>query len=192
MENAVIGVLEFNSIAVGIHALDSMVKAAPIRIVMAKTICPGKYVIIVTGDVASVDASLTSGKESEPGCLIDELFIPNLNEQIIPAMERIQRIDIWDALGVIESFSVTASIEAGDTAAKEAQVKIPDIRLAESIGGKSYVKMIGSIEAVEAAMRAGVKVVQARGLLCRKVVIPQPHPDIRPFILQLRSDYGDK
>ena len=71
MNENVIGALELNSIAVGIEALDSMVKTAPVRILKAEIICPGKYVILVTGDVASVDASLSAGKLVAPTCLID-------------------------------------------------------------------------------------------------------------------------
>jgi len=66
MDVPILGVLEFNSIAVGIKAMDEMAKAAPVKIIEAKTVCPGKYVVIITGDVASVDASLTSGKRSIP------------------------------------------------------------------------------------------------------------------------------
>ncbi len=183
MKENVIGALEFNSIAVGIEALDSMVKAALVRILKAEIICPGKYVILVTGDVASVDASLSAGKAVAPACLIDELFIPNLHEQIIPAIEGGQRLELWDALGLIEAFSIIAGIVAGDAAAKEAEIWIPEIRLIKEMGGKSYVKMIGRIEAVEAGLKAGAALVRARGLLCREVLIPQPHPEIRPFVL---------
>ncbi|MEI6157490.1 MAG: BMC domain-containing protein [Atribacterota bacterium] len=63
MEIIVLGVLELNSIAMGLKTLDGMVKAAPIQIIDAKTICPGKFVIIVTGEVAAVDAALSRGKE---------------------------------------------------------------------------------------------------------------------------------
>ena len=191
---AVTGALEYSSIAVGIQALDSMVKAAPIQVVRADTICPGKYMILITGDVASGEASLPAGRESGPsgsagGALIDELFIPNLHQQIIPAIKgwssvgRDRASEMWDALGVLEAYSATAGIEAGDTAAKEADIWIPEIRLVEEMGGKSFVKMIGPIDAVQVAMEAGVKAVRSRGLLCRQVIIPQPHPEIRPFVL---------
>ena len=135
MEVIVLGVLEFNSIAVGIKAMDEMVKAAPVNIIDAKTICPGKYVVIISGDVASVDASLTVGKAAGEGYMLDELFIPNLHRYVIPAIVGAVECDVWDAVGVIESFSVVASIEAGDIAAKTADVIITEIRLATGLGG---------------------------------------------------------
>ncbi len=183
MSVPVLGVLEFNSIAVGIKAMDDMVKAAPVKIVEAKTICPGKFVVLITGEVAAVDASLSAGKDTGEGCLVDELFIPRLHKYIIPAIVGAVECNIWDAVGVIEAFSVIASIEAGDIAAKTADVIITEIRLATGIGGKSYVKMVGNVYEVEAAMSAGVSYVKNKGLLCKDIILPQPHPDIKPFFL---------
>ena len=183
MNIPVLGVLEFNSIAVGIKAMDEMVKAAPVTIIEARTICPGKYVIIISGDVASVDASITAGKAAGEGYMLDELFIPNLHRYVIPAILGAVECEVWDAVAVIESFSVVASIEAGDIAAKTADVIVTEIRLATGLGGKSYVKLVGDVHEVEAAVKAGVDYVQAKGLLCKQVIIPKPHPDIRPFFM---------
>jgi len=82
MDIIVLGVLEFNSIAVGIKALDGIVKAASVKVIDARTICPGKFVVLFSGDVAAVDASLSAGKEIGEGYIVDELFIPNLHSQI--------------------------------------------------------------------------------------------------------------
>jgi microcompartment protein CcmL/EutN len=183
MEVSVLGVLEFSSIAVGIQAMDSMVKAAPIKIIDARTICPGKFVVIVAGDVASVDASLTAGKAGRGVYLIDELFIPNLHRHVIPAITGSVACEMWEALGVIECFSVVASIEAGDIAAKTAQVLITELRLATGMGGKSYVKIMGPVDEVQAATKAAVDYIKGKGLLCQEVVIPRPHPDIKPYFL---------
>jgi microcompartment protein CcmL/EutN len=183
METDVLGVLEFNSIAAGIRALDFMVKAAAVRIVDAKTICPGKFIILITGEVAEVDASLIAGKEAGEGYLIDELFLPRLHRYIMPAIAGAVECSAWDAVGIIECFSTTASIVAGDIAAKTADVIITEVRLSTGMGGKSYVKMVGGIHQVEAAMSAGVEYVKGRGLLCKDVILAQPHPEIRPFFL---------
>jgi microcompartment protein CcmL/EutN len=183
MDVSVLGVLEFNSIAAGIEAMDSMVKAAPVSIVDAKTICPGKFLILISGDVASVDASLSAGKTAAGGYLIDELFLPNLHEYILPAIVGAVTCDIWDAVGVVESFSSTASIVAGDIAAKRAEVVITEIRLATGMGGKSYVKMVGNVFEVESSMKAAVEYIRGRGLLCKDILLPQPHPDIKEYFL---------
>jgi microcompartment protein CcmL/EutN len=186
----VIGVQEFSSVAAGVLALDAIVKAAPVELLGARTVTPGKLVVIFTGDVASVDASLAAGREVSGESLIDELFIPNLHPQVIPSIRGEVRIDSWDALGIIESFSVTASIAAADIAAKEGRVQLPEVRLAGGMGGKSYVKIMGPIEEVQAAVLAGVEHVRRRGLLCQQVIIPRPHPDIRAHVLAGGEEEG--
>jgi len=178
---SVIGALEFNSIAVGTRAMDEIVKAAPVRIMEAEVVNPGKFFVLFTGDVASVDASLSRGKAVGGGYLVDELFIPRLHRQIMPAINRSVECNRWDAAGIIECFSLIASIEAGDIAAKTANVLITEIRLSSDMGGKSYVKMMGEVHAVEVAVSAGVEYITKKGLLCTRVIIPKPHPDIRPF-----------
>jgi microcompartment protein CcmL/EutN len=183
MKYSVIGVQEFSSIAAGIEALDAMVKTAPVKIIDAKTICPGKFYIVITGDVASVDSSLIQGKDGRERFLIDELFITNLHAQVIPAILGTTAITKWEALGVLESFSIVSSIVAGDIAAKESDVQLPEIRLATGLGGKSYVKMIGAVDEVEASMDAAKQYVQKNGLLCNISIISQAHPDIRPFVV---------
>jgi microcompartment protein CcmL/EutN len=51
------------------------------------------------------------------------------------------------------------------------------------MGGKSYVKMVGNIHEVESSMKAAVDYIRGRGLLCKDILLPQPHPDIKPFFL---------
>ena len=184
MDFSVLGVLEFSSVAVGIRALDEMVKKAPIKIVDAKTVCPGKYIIVFSGDVASVEASFKQGKDAGNGFLVDELFLPMVHEDVAKAIGTVVKIDNWDAAGIIETYSVIGSIEAGDAAAKAGGVKITEIRLTMGLGGKSYVKMIGSLDAVEAAMKAGTEAVRKKGLLCMDIILPQPDEQIKSYFYQ--------
>lgn len=191
MDVDVIGVQEFSSIAAGFFALDAIVKAAPVHILVTRIVTPGKFIVLFTGDVASVEASLAAGKDSCGGDLLDELFIPNLDRKVIPAIEGPVVVQEWDALGIIESLSVTAGIVAADLAAKEAEVRIPEIRLAGGMGGKSTIKVMGRLEDVEASLAAGGGYVQGRGLLCKKVLIPRPHPDIWGHLLKAEREVDE-
>jgi microcompartment protein CcmL/EutN len=49
-----LALIEFNSIAVGIQAGDAMVKKAPIASIKAGTVQAGKYLVLITGQVAEV------------------------------------------------------------------------------------------------------------------------------------------
>ena len=86
MSLIVLGVLEYSSIAMGIKALDEMVKVAPIKIIEARTMCPGKYLIVFSGDVASVEYSYKKGYEIGKEYIVDNLFLPMAHQDIIPAI----------------------------------------------------------------------------------------------------------
>jgi microcompartment protein CcmL/EutN len=183
VEVTVLGVLEFSSIAAGIQALDEMVKIAPIKIIEARTMCPGKYLIVFSGDVASVEYSFHKGYETGKNFLVDSLYLPMVHPDVLPAMGNIVSTEAWNAIGIIETLSVVSGIEAADQAAKKGNVKIIEIRLAIGFGGKSYVKMVGPLDAMEAAMEAGTAKARSKNLLCMATLIPQPHPEIKPYFL---------
>lgn len=182
---AVLGVQEFASIAIGLAALDAMVKAAPVQVLQTLTVCPGRLVLIITGDVASVEIALAAGRTAgDDVVVVDELFIPNLHPMVIPAMRGSLVAREWDALGVIESLSVTGGIAAADAMAKEAPVTVLEVRLSGGMGGKSTVKVMGPLHEVESAMKAGEEQVRRRGRLCARIVIPRPHPDVAAHLVR--------
>ena len=50
----------FSSIGVGYLAQDEMLKAATVDLLIARTICSGKYLVIVSGSVSDVEAAVQS------------------------------------------------------------------------------------------------------------------------------------
>lgn len=187
----VLGVQEFADTARGIEALDAMVKAAPISILDVMTITPARLVALFTGEVASVELALAAGRAAGGDGLMDELLIRNLHPDIAPALAGAGEEGDWDSLGILEASSITAGIEAGDCAAKHAAVRVVEIRVDSHMGGRSSVKVIGPLGEVEAAMAAAEALVEARGRLVRRVIIPRPHPEIRPFYRRI-GDHGDR
>ncbi|MGD9141979.1 MAG: BMC domain-containing protein [bacterium] len=174
-----IGLVEFNSIAFGIQAADEMVKIAPVELVIAMTICPGKYLSLVVGDVSSVDSSVRRGVAVGADTVVDSLFIPNVHPMIFPAMMGTAAPGGIASVGVIETFSVASAIIAGDGAAKAAEVRLIDLRVAQGLAGKSYVTMTGDVSDVTAGVRAGVDLIKESGMLVKSVVIPSPHDDLK-------------
>ncbi|OFX22175.1 MAG: propanediol utilization protein [Bacteroidetes bacterium GWA2_31_9] len=183
MEITVLAVLEFSSIAIGIKVLDDMVKIAPVKIVEARTICPGKYIIVFTGDVASVEYSYNKGLESGKDFLVDKLYLPMIHTDVVAAIGKVVTTDEWNTIGIIETLSVTSGIEAADFATKTGGVKIIEIRLAIGFGGKSYVKMMGTLDEVQSAMAVATAKVKEKNQLCMEVIIPQPHKEIKQFFM---------
>lgn len=166
--------VEFTSIAAGMDAADRMVKTADITPVFFKTICPGKYIAAVTGDVAAVNASIEAGRDAGGSVVADWFVIPNIHRDVIAALGGCQPIREQGALGVVETFTVSSAIVAADAAAKAADVTIMDVRTALGLGGKGYVMLIGDVAAVQAAVEAGAGHAGSLGLLVGSTVIPRP------------------
>ncbi len=172
------GLIELNSIAAGIETADLMLKTAQVELLLARTICSGKYLVIVGGDAAAVQMSVQRGAAKVPGAVIDTMTVPNIHPGIFPAITGSNPVKKLSALGVVESFSVASLLEAADAAAKAADVQIIELRLAMALGGKAFVTLTGDVSSVTAAVDAGAAVVAAKGLLVSQAVIPNPHPSL--------------
>ncbi len=177
-----IGIIEVSSIAKGIELCDHMIKAAEITVVEAMPMCPGKYVIIICGDVADVKHSVETASNEAGAALVDKLVIPNIHEQVFGAVNCTVHIDSIEALGIIETYSVASGIRSADTAVKAASIDLIEIRLSRGMGGKSYITLTGSVGAVKAAVTAGCEAAREEGLLAGYSVIPSPHSELKRFI----------
>ncbi|MDQ7095277.1 BMC domain-containing protein [Desulfosporosinus sp. PR] len=170
-----IGLLELNSIARGIEAADAMLKAAQVDLLEAKPVCPGKYIVMICGDVAAVQSAVDAGKNIGSVAAIDDFILPNVHPHVIKAISSSTEVSELKALGIIETFSIASLIVAADTAAKAGQVDLIEIRIGMGIGGKSFVTMTGDVSSVTSSVEAGVVLASERGMLIEKVVIPSPH-----------------
>jgi len=175
-----IGLVEVSSIAVGFLAEDAMLKAASVSLLVARTICSGKYLIAVGGDVASVQASVEAGVKVCAGSLIEKRTIVQVHESVFPAIS--MAVDLAPerikALGFIETFSASSIIDVADAAAKSAEITLFRIHLAMAIGGKGFVLMTGDVASVEAAVAAGCALAAEEGILVGRGVIAAPSPEL--------------
>lgn len=177
-EYTAIGMLEYISIAAGIESADAMVKAADIRPVFFKTICPGKFLTAVAGNVDDVTAAVEAGRAVGAEMIADWFIIPNIHPSVIGALAGCSPIHDLAALGVIETFSVSSAILAADRTVKTANVRLMDIRTALGLGGKGFVLLSGDMAAVAASIAAASKEVQASGLLVRTTILPRPSVEL--------------
>ena len=166
------------SIAAGFQSCDAMLKAADVDLLLSRSICSGKYMVMVQGDVAAVQAAVAAGVSAGHFSVIDSFVIPNLHESVFPAIAGTTKVETLEALGIVESFSVASLIEGADAAVKAANVELIEIRLAMALGGKAFVTLTGDVAAVQSAVDAGAQVVGQKGMLVNKVVIPHPRPEL--------------
>ena len=182
MNHVAIAAIETSSIAQGFVVADAMIKQAEVELLETSTLSPGRYWVLVGGDVANVRSSHRRGVEIAAETLLDELFIPQLHESVIPALRGTVVQGHDDAFGVLETLTAASAIVAADAAVKGANVTLRDVRLANGIGGKGVVTFTGAVSDVQAAVAAGRELALKRGLLARSVVIPRLDPRLRARI----------
>ncbi|MDA3941304.1 MAG: BMC domain-containing protein [Spirochaetia bacterium] len=178
----VIGILELSSMADGLNTLDAVVKESPVTILKAEPVNPGKFLIMITGDVASVEAAMISGLEIAGNSIVDHILLKNLDDQVIPAIKNCRDPEEWDAIGLLETNSVAAAVEAADMAVKEAEIHIIGIVTGNETGGKALVKISGSIGDLNSAMSSAVIMLRNKNQLYKDIIIPGPHIDIKGFV----------
>jgi len=119
-----------------------------------------------------------AGEAVEEASIIDTFVIPNVHESIFPAIKGLTMVKEFEAMGILESFSVASLIEGADAAIKAADVTLMEIRLAMALGGKAFCTLTGEVAAVQAAVDAGADAIARKGLLVNKVVIPRPRREL--------------
>lgn len=178
-----IGMVEFTSIARGIYAADQMVKISDVEILTAASTCPGKYIAIVHGDVAAVEASIKTGEKEAGEFYVDSIIIPNVDSGVFPAIAGATAPESIKAVGIMESFSMATMIICADQILKAAEVEAIELRLGNGLGGKSYFTYTGDVAAVQAGNAAGIAIAKEKGLLVNAEVIPSPSELLIPTLL---------
>ncbi len=77
-----IGIVETSSIAKGFEIADTLLKAANVRLIVNRTICPGKYMVIIGGEVDAVNSSIEAGLRVAAHTTVDHFVIANLHPSV--------------------------------------------------------------------------------------------------------------
>ncbi len=178
VDGPALGLVETSSIARGLVVADAMVKKAPVELVLARTVSPGKHLVLVSGAVADVDEAIKAGIEAAAHTLVDRLQLAQVAAELLDALRRITPpLPAGTALGIFETFSVASSLLAADAACKAARVTLIELRLADGLGGKAYFVLAGDQADVEAALYAAETAIPT-GLLLARELIARPHDDL--------------
>ena len=178
-----IGMVELTTVSTGFKTADDMAKAADIDILQAEVTCPGKFVILVTGELSAVSASVDAVKYRYADKIMDTFVLGNPHESIFPAIYGTVHRENIEALGVLETYDVCALIVAADHAAKTAIVDLLELRLAKGMCGKSYMTLTGSVSAVQAAIDRAKAEAGDRGMFLDSSVIARPSEKLIKYIM---------
>lgn len=182
MAGEALGAVEFASVGQGVRAADAMLKKAAVDLLLARMICPGRYLAVLSGSVADVREALAAGQAAAGESVVDWLELPNPHPDLWPALTGTTAGGRAEALGLVECFSMCAALEAADQAAKQAAVRLLEVRLAIMLAGRGVLTFTGREAAVQEAVAVASAVVSRKGLLLSAVVIPRLHPQLEQFL----------
>ena len=169
-----IGLIEYKTVSSGMTATDILVKSANVELLQAETVCPGKYFALIEGEVAAVLSAIEAAKKAIPDKLIDDFVLGNPHESIFQAIWGTTSVDQPNALGILETYSVAQAIVGADVAAKAADIKLVELRLARGMCGKSYMLITGEVAAVTMAIEKAKASAGEYGMYLDSSVIPSP------------------
>ena len=81
-----IGMVEFQTVSTGMNGADTMIKTAEVDIVECATGCPGKYIVIISGEISAVKASVDAAKTKFTEKVIDSFVLGNPHDSIFSAI----------------------------------------------------------------------------------------------------------
>jgi len=165
-----LAVIELSSIAAGIVVGDAMAKRATLDVIHAGTIHPGNFLIAVGGPVGEVEEALDAAHLVAAGRIIDEIFLPNVHDEVVGALRGTRLPSSGEALGVLESSTAASIVEAADAGVKGAAVTLREIRLADGLGGKGYLLFGGPVAEVEIAVEVGAARIHPSKLVGAEVI----------------------
>lgn len=166
-----IALIEFRSIAAGTFATDAMIKKAPVQLLQAGTVQPGRYLVLVGGGTAEVEESYREGIRAGTPEVLDDVFLPDVHPVVVEAVEGKRDYGKYDSLVVLETSTSAAILRATDAAVKGALVGLGEMRLANGLGGKGVALLTGELSDVQAAAEIADNVLAGREVkFCRSIV----------------------
>jgi microcompartment protein CcmL/EutN len=172
-----LALIEVSSIARGHVVADVMCKRAPVELVLARAISPGKHVTLIVGDVADVQEAVRAGVDRADDTYVDRLELAQVAAPLVDALRGHAATPDDRSLGIVETWSVAAALLAADAACKAAEVTLIALRLGDGIGGKAYFVLQGEQADVEAALTAA-ETITPSALLAGRELIARPHEDL--------------
>lgn len=134
--NKSIGAIEFKSIAKGIEVSNEMIKKSSVDVLYLKSICPGKFLIIVGGETSYINECVDYGIKLGEGYIVDNFVINAISQEILDGFKnKYQKLDSIVSIGVVESSKVCAGIKMLDKTLKSGDLVLVKLQLSFAIGG---------------------------------------------------------
>jgi len=182
--NQALALLEFDSVAAGILAVDRMLKQAPIALLRCGTVHPGRYLALVGGSVASTGEAHAAGVWSaqEQGALKDQVLLPDPHPLLAAAVAGQRAEPQGESVGIIEVSTSPGLLRGIDAALKAVPVSLVEIRLADDLGGRALAVFDGTLPDVQEALQVTADLLGTAAELCGSSLMPRVDENLREVL----------
>ncbi len=184
MMNQALALLEFDSVAAGVLAVDRMLKQAPIALLRCGSVHPGRYLALVGGSVAGTEEAHTAGVRSAcaQGALTDEIFLPDPHPLLTAAIIGARAAPRGEAVGIIEVSTSPGLLRGVDAALKCVPMALVEIRLADDLGGRALAVFDGLLPDVQEALNMAGGRLGECAVLCGSSLLPRVDETLREVL----------
>lgn len=177
MDKAV-GILELAGVAKGYLVANEIKKNTMIKLWLADPICPGHFLLIISGDVASIRMAMERAQTlAQQDEVLSQGMLANIDHGVLQVLVSPKGLPEDKALGIVETLAIAPAILAADGAVKTAQVELVELRIAGGMGGKALVCFAGDVDAVGVAL-ARIQHLVEPSALASSVLLAAPHPEL--------------
>ena len=161
--NKSIGAIEFKSIAKGIEVSNEMIKKSSVDVLYLKSICPGKFLIIVGGETSYINECVDYGIKLGEGYIVDNFVINAISQEILDGFKnKYQKLDSIVSIG--------AGIKMLDKTLKSGDLVLVKLQLSFAIGGKLVYIVAGDLSSLEYALKESENVVREKEVIYKTVM----------------------
>ena len=178
--NRAFALLEYESIADGVRAVDRMLKASPVALLRCGTVHPGRWLALVGGTVAATEEAHAEGLRA--ATVVDEVCLADPHPALHAAVGGERTAPEGEALGVLEAATSPALLRAVDEALKAVPVRLAELRLADDLGGRAVALLDGLLPDVEAALELARARLETGGRLAGCALLPRLDENLRDVL----------
>ncbi len=149
-----LALLEYSSVAVGILAVDRMLKNSPVALLRCGTVQPGRYLALVGGSVGATEEAHAEGTATgkETGALLDEVLLADPHASLALALVSDSSEPAGETVGVLEISTSAALLRILDEVLKAVPIALTELRLGDDLGGKAVAVISGDLHDVQEAV----------------------------------------
>jgi len=174
MANTALGVLELRGDTAGLQTLDVAAKSANLHSIYGQPICPGSFLIMLTGTVSAVQTAVNTALASVGLGKVEARVITSVHPSIWPALTASHSIKQVESMVAIETEGAAVAIETANSLVKGVAIDLWRIRLASGLCGHGLILAGGTTAQVTTATTMVKELVGDYLVACRTLTAPHP------------------